>query len=118
MKFILLHIIAFLSGFSLMGYEILGSRILAPYFGSSVYVWGAIISIFMLGLSIGYPIGGSLADKRSRAGDIALVLLLSIIFIFIVSCLGSIICLRFSNMNINIKYSALFSELYLLFNNN
>ncbi|MCP4177604.1 MAG: MFS transporter [bacterium] len=113
MKFILLHIIVFLSGFSLMGYEILGSRILAPYFGSSVYVWGAIISVFMLGLSIGYPIGGAMADKRGKVVDIAWTLLCSIIFIFAVSFIGRTVCQYFSNIDLNIRYSALLVSMIL-----
>ena len=41
-----------------MSLELLGGRILAPYFGSSIYVWGSIITVFMLSLSFGYLIGG------------------------------------------------------------
>lgn len=41
-----------------MAVELLGGRILAPTFGSSIYVWGAIITVFMLALSIGYLLGG------------------------------------------------------------
>lgn len=41
-----------------MCFELLGGKLLAPYFGSSVYVWGSIITVFMLALSIGYLIGG------------------------------------------------------------
>ena len=41
-----------------MCFELLGGRLLAPYFGSSVYVWGSIITVFMLALSIGYLSGG------------------------------------------------------------
>ena len=41
-----------------MCFELLGGRLLAPYFGSSVYVWGSIITVFMLALSIGYLLGG------------------------------------------------------------
>jgi hypothetical protein len=41
-----------------MGIELLGGRLLAPYFGSSIYVWGAIIAVFMLALSLGYLAGG------------------------------------------------------------
>lgn len=50
--------IAFWSGFFVMGVELLGGRILAPNFGSSIYVWGAIITVFMLALSLGYLAGG------------------------------------------------------------
>jgi hypothetical protein len=44
-----------------MAIELLGGRILAPYFGSSIYVWGSIITVFMLSLSIGYLCGGKLS---------------------------------------------------------
>lgn len=53
--------LAFVSGFIIMSVELLGGRILAPYFGSSIYVWGSIITIFMLSLSIGYLCGGRLS---------------------------------------------------------
>ena len=53
--------LAFTSGFIIMSVELLGGRILAPYFGSSNYVWGSIISIFMVALSTGYLIGGRLS---------------------------------------------------------
>jgi hypothetical protein len=53
--------LAFVSGFIIMAIELLGGRILAPYFGSSIYVWGSIITVFMLSLSIGYLIGGRLS---------------------------------------------------------
>lgn len=47
----------------LMALEILASRVLAPHFGSSVYVWGSIISVFLAALSTGYVWGGRLADR-------------------------------------------------------
>lgn len=46
------------SGFFVMSVELLNGRILAPYFGNSIYVWGAVITVFMLGLAIGYLLGG------------------------------------------------------------
>jgi len=61
-----LYSISFISGFALMGYEILGVRVLTPYYGSSVFVWGAIISVILAGLSIGYAVGGRIADHRSN----------------------------------------------------
>lgn len=56
--------LAFTSGFIIMSVELLGGRILAPYFGSSIYVWGSIISIFMVALSTGYLIGGKLSLRN------------------------------------------------------
>jgi hypothetical protein len=52
------YLIAGWSGFFVMAIELLGGRLLAPTFGSSVYVWGAIITVFMLALSLGYLAGG------------------------------------------------------------
>ena len=51
-----------------MGLEILSGRILAPTFGSSIYVWGAVITIFMLALAVGYLVGGrmSLTSPKIR----------------------------------------------------
>src|SRR2546422_2865521 len=57
-----------------MALEIVGSRILAPYFGSSVYVWGSLISIFLAALSAGYYFGGVAADRLPPAGALALAL--------------------------------------------
>jgi hypothetical protein len=56
------------SGFMVMGLEILSGRILAPTFGNSIYVWGAVITIFMLALAVGYLVGGrmSLTNPRIR----------------------------------------------------
>ena len=53
--------LAFTSGFIIMSIELLGGRILAPYFGNSIYVWGSIITVFMVSLSIGYLSGGQLS---------------------------------------------------------
>lgn len=54
------------SGFMLMSLELLSGRILAPTFGSSIYVWGAIITVYMLALSIGYLIGGRMSLTTPR----------------------------------------------------
>ena len=61
---LLVMCLAFVSGFIIMGIELLGGRILAPYFGSSIYVWGSIITVFMLSLSCGYLAGGRLSLKN------------------------------------------------------
>ena len=58
--------LAFTSGFIIMSIEMLGGRILAPYFGSSIYVWGSIITVFMVALAVGYLTGGHLSLMQPR----------------------------------------------------
>lgn len=57
----------FLTSFVYMGFEMVASRLMTPYFGSTVYTWGAIISIFLLGSTLGYWIGGRNADRPRAA---------------------------------------------------
>lgn len=59
-----IYLLAFTCGFCIMAVELLGGRILAPYFGSSVHIWGSIITVFMLSLSVGYLLGGKLSTKQ------------------------------------------------------
>lgn len=61
---LLLKAVVVLAGAVLMSLEILGSRVLAPTHGSSVYVWGSLITTFLAGLAVGYAVGGRLADRR------------------------------------------------------
>jgi MFS family permease len=72
---IIIYILAFVGGFTIMSLELLGGRVLAPYFGSSIYVWGSIITVFMLSLSLGYLIGGRLSVNRPSMGRFALIFL-------------------------------------------
>ncbi|MFH1055073.1 MAG: fused MFS/spermidine synthase [Candidatus Altiarchaeota archaeon] len=62
-RFFLLFV-AFVSGASIMCLELAASRVLAPSFGSSIYVWGALIGVIMAALSLGYFLGGWVADRE------------------------------------------------------
>ena len=74
----------FLSGAALMGLEIVGSRVLAPVFGTSLFVWGALITTFLAALALGYALGGRLADRRPDPGMLAALLAGSGIVLFAV----------------------------------
>lgn len=60
--------VAFLAGWVIMQLEILGGRVLAPYFGYSVYQWGALIGVVMAALAAGYWLGGRVGDGPRPAG--------------------------------------------------
>jgi spermidine synthase len=72
-----LEIIVFTSGGVLLVLEIVASRVLAPFFGNSVYVWGSLIGIFLAGLSLGYYAGGRIADRWPSAGVFSGLVLLA-----------------------------------------
>ena len=59
-----LEIIVFISGAVVMITEIVGSRILAPYIGTTIFVWTSLIGIILGCLSLGYWYGGRLADRK------------------------------------------------------
>ena len=63
----MLKLIVFVCGAALMALELVAARVLAPVLGNSIFVWGAVISIVMIALSLGYWAGGQLADKRDAA---------------------------------------------------
>jgi len=67
-------IIVFLCGAMVMSFEILGSRVLAPNFGNSIFVWGSLISIFLAGLSAGYFWGGKIADIKPSTQKLAFII--------------------------------------------
>lgn len=70
-----IYLIAGWSGFYVMLVELLGGRLIAPYFGSSIYVWGAVIFIFMIGLAIGYLAGGIASTRTPSIAKLSLILL-------------------------------------------
>ena len=78
----LIYLLAFTSGFVIMSMELLGGRLLAPYFGSDIYVWGSIITVFMLSLSAGYLLGGRLTLGPVSLGRFALLFLIAAVLLF------------------------------------
>lgn len=82
-----LKIIVFLNGAVILALEILGSRIFAPYFGSTIYTWSALIIITLGALSIGYHLGGVKADSRANFGVLSNILIQAGILIAIIPLL-------------------------------
>jgi predicted membrane-bound spermidine synthase len=59
-------LLSFIEGASVMGAELLGAKMLAPYFGSSLYVWASVLAITLGGLAAGYFAGGVMSYKSKN----------------------------------------------------
>lgn len=72
-----LPVISFITGFALLTFELAAARILAPSIGSSTYVWTGVIGVIIAALSLGFFVGGRVADRRDKATDLIWLLLLA-----------------------------------------
>lgn len=106
---------AFVSGFCIMTIEMLGARILSPYFGGSLSVWGSIITIFMLALALGYLLGGRLSTKNPNAVTYAMFFILAAAFSLPVILFADPIMEPIFLTIADPRYGSLFASIFLFF---
>jgi len=73
-------ITAALCGAIVMVIEILGSRVIGPFFGVSLFVWTSLITVTLLALALGYAVGGQLSDRFNHSRYLYLIIILSALF--------------------------------------
>ena len=61
-----LYILSFIEGGVVMSTELVGAKLLAPYFGTSLYVWACVMALTLIGLAGGYFFGGRLSVKKNH----------------------------------------------------
>lgn len=105
--------VVLVAGAALMSFELVGSRLLAPYFGNSIYVWGSLIGVFLGALSIGYTAGGRLSDRWPHAGALALVLAAAAVLTALVVPLQSPVQSAVVQWNPGIRLNPLLSAVLL-----
>lgn len=113
MKKYTLECIVFICGSAVMILEMAGSRILAPYLGTSTFVWTGLIGIILASLSIGYWYGGQVADKNPNYKVFSTIILTSGISIGIITYLKSWVLFNIQSSVSDIRIGALIATLAL-----
>ncbi|MBL9099291.1 MAG: fused MFS/spermidine synthase [Alphaproteobacteria bacterium] len=75
---------AFVVGAALMGFEMLGSRYLFPYFGGGIGTWAALISTVLVALTVGYLVGGAIVDRYPSSIVIAIACALAAVYLAVI----------------------------------
>jgi len=86
-----LFLTLFISGASILILEILGTRILSPFFGTTLFVWSSLISVTIVFLALGYFLGGKIADKRTEFSLFYTFIFLAAISIFLIPKFDSLV---------------------------
>ena len=93
-----IYLFAVLEGATVMAVELLAARMIAPYFGSSLYVWATVIGFTLLALAIGYFAGGVIADKYGGPDTLLWVLLTASIFLMLMPVSSQWLTIAFVNI--------------------
>ena len=72
-----LYLIVFITGAVIMIMELVGSRILAPILGTSIFIWTSLIGIVLGSMSVGYYLGGRIADKNPSVKNLSAIIFIS-----------------------------------------
>lgn len=105
-----LQTVSFFTGAATMIIELAGSRIVAPYFGTSLIVWTALIGIIMTSLCIGNWLGGTLADKRPEEKLLGRTLMFSAVIIAGTAYGSNFILSKIQDLHINLYISSVYSS--------
>lgn len=113
LQHLLVYTAAGWSGFFVMGVELLGGRLLAPFFGSSIFVWGGIIAVFMACLSVGYLLGGRFSLHQPTLSKLGLLLLGEALLALPVITVGDALLEALSDVVSDPRYGSLLGSLLL-----
>jgi spermidine synthase len=96
-----------------MVFELVGSRVLGPYFGTSIFVWTSLIGIILGSLSLGYYFGGKIADKKPSFEILALIIFLAAIFIGLTTFLKDFLLVNLQAQFTDTKTASVIASIFL-----
>jgi predicted membrane-bound spermidine synthase len=102
---------AAITGACVLIVEILGAKMLSPYFGTSHFVWTAQIAVTLLALAAGYYIGGRWVDHSPRLGNIYLAILSAAVYL--AATVPLVRGVSFACLNMNLALGSLLASLFL-----
>ncbi|HTI14036.1 MAG TPA: fused MFS/spermidine synthase [Dictyobacter sp.] len=112
-----LFLLVFIAGAASLSVEMCASRLLAPYFGTTLFVWANLIGLILLYLTVGYYIGGRISDRHPSPVILCGLTALSALFIGIIPILARPILrwslTSFATYSIGIFYGSLISVILL-----
>ena len=101
----------FLTGAVILALEILGTRLLAPFYGSTIYTWISLIIVTLAALSVGYWFGGRYADKHPDIDNIYRILVFGGLAILLIPIYSNFVLLRTDFLGI--KYGPLAASFFM-----
>jgi spermidine synthase len=108
-----LEIVIFICGAVVMAFEIVGSRVLGPYLGTSIFIWTSLIGIVLASLSLGYWLGGRLADRSPSYSGLAWIILASGAFIFLSNLFKDLLLSHLPSLLPGLRWQSIISSILL-----
>lgn len=110
---IALEAAVFLCGAVVMIYEIIGSRLVSPYIGGSIYIWTSLIGVILGSLSLGYWLGGRLADRNPGVRHLASVVFAAAALIAITTLIKDVFLAGIASAAMILEMKAVIASLVL-----
>lgn len=110
-----LYVAIFLLGGIVMAFEMLASRYLNPFFGSSIYTWGSLISVVLAGMTCGYYFGGRLADRHPSPVTFAAVIVPAPVLLALLPMFAEPVALYLAQTDWDVRAGVLAASMALFF---
>src|SRR5688572_18726542 len=95
-----LFLLSFIEGASVMACELFSAKMIAPFFGGSLYVWAAVLGVTLFALMSGYYLGGYISERSKKENLVYWILLLGGFFLMMMPYTSVWSMSRFLDMSV------------------